>query len=303
MSIELRHLRYFIAVAEELHFGRAAERLHISQPPLSQQIQILEEKINAKLLERNNRNVSLTPAGTMFLKEAYQILSQVDAAAIKAARMEKGELGELSIGFTSTTPFMHKVTMSLRQYRETYPDVSIHMHQMNTKQQIAPLITGRIDIGIMRNTLLPEQLDYQLLFKEPFMVAVYEGHPLLEFENTGIDIKQLAKYPLVFFEREVGTALYDEISQLLASAGVVPTISQEAGEAMTILGLVSAGMGISIITESFTRMKIDGVRYIKLANIKTVSEVWLVYNTRRVLPAAAKKLTNLLLANIVGTLK
>lgn len=300
MSIELRHLRYFIAVAEELHFGRAAERLHISQPPLSQQIQVLEEHIHAKLLERNNRNVALTPAGTMFLKEAYQILSQVDAASTKAARMEKGELGELSIGFTSTTPFMHKVTMSLRQYRETYPEVSIHMHQMNTKQQIAPLVTGRIDMGIMRNTVLPEQLDYQLLFKESFMVAVYEGHPLLEYEKQGIDIQQLANYPLIFFEREVGTALYDEINRLLASAGIVPKISQEAGEAMTILGLVSAGMGISIITESFTRMKVDGVRYVKLTNIEASSEVWLVYNTRRTLPAVAKKLTHLLISNIVG---
>ena len=300
MNIELRHLRYFIAVAEELHFGRAAERLHISQPPLSQQIQALEEQIHAKLLERNNRNVALTPAGNMFLKEAYQILSQVDAAATKAARMEKGELGELSIGFTSTTPFMHKVTMSLRQYREAYPEVSIHMHQMNTKQQIAPLITGRIDMGIMRNTILPEQLDYQLLFKESFMVAVYEGHPLLEYEKQGIDIQQLANYPLIFFEREVGTALYDEINRLLTSAGIVPKISQEAGEAMTILGLVSAGMGISIITESFTRMKVDGVRYVKLTNIEASSEVWLVYNTRRTLPAVAKKLTHLLISNIVG---
>ncbi|MCW2254634.1 DNA-binding transcriptional LysR family regulator [Providencia alcalifaciens] len=300
MAIELRHLRYFIAVAEELHFGRAAERLHISQPPLSQQIQSLEEQINAKLLERNNRNVSLTPAGNMFLKEAYQILSQVDAAASKAERMEKGELGELSIGFTSTTPFMNKVTMSLRQYRESYPEVGIHMHQMNTKQQIAPLLTGRIDIGIMRNTTLPEQLDYRLLFKEPFMVAVYEGHPLLQYEKTGVDISLLADYPLVFFEREVGTALYDEINNLLTSAGVTPKIAQEAGEAMTILGLVSAGMGISIITESFTRMKIDGVKYIKFSNIGAVSEVWLVYNARRALPTAAKKLTDLLIKNIVG---
>ncbi|KPD02781.1 LysR family transcriptional regulator [Moellerella wisconsensis] len=300
MSIELRHLRYFVAVAEELHFGRAADRLHISQPPLSQQIQSLEQQIKAKLLERNNRNVSLTPAGVMFLKEAYQILSQVDAAVIKAARMEKGELGELSIGFTSTTPFMNKVTMSLRQYRETYPDVGIHMHQMNTKQQIAPLLTGRIDIGIMRNTELPEQLEYQLLFKEPFMLAVYEGHPLLAYESSHVDIALLADYPLIFFERDVGTALYDEILHLLTAAGVTPTISQEAGEAMTILGLVAAGMGISIITQSFTRMKVDGVRYLKLSDKTATSEVWLVSNKQRSIPAAAQKLTDLLVNNIVN---
>ncbi len=301
MPIELRHLRYFVAVAEELHFGRAAERLNISQPPLSQQIQSLEEQINAKLLERNNRNVKLTAAGAMFLKESYQILTQVNAAAIKAARMERGELGELSIAFTSTTPFMNRVTKSLREYRETYPEVAIHMHQMNTKQQIAPLLTGRIDIGIMRNTLLPEQLANQLLFTEPFMLAVYDGHPLLEYEESGVDIALLAKYPLIFFEREVGTALYDEIMNLLTTASVTPTIAQEAGEAMTILGLVAAGMGISIITESFTRMKVDGVRYVKLANSTATSEVWLVSNKNRVLPTSVQKLTDLLINNMVKT--
>ncbi len=303
MNVELRHLRYFIAVAEELHFGRAAERLNISQPPLSQQIQSLEANINAKLLMRNNRNVSLTPAGHMFLQEAYQIIAQIEAAATKAARMYQGELGEISIGFTSTAPFMHKVALSLRQFRECYPDVAIHMHQMNTKQQIAPLQTGRIDIGIMRNTLLPDNLEYQLLFRERFMLAVYDDHPLLQYANEGVSLEMLSDYPLVFFERDVGTALYDEIISLLANAGVTPMISQEAGEAMTILGLVAAGLGISIITESFTRMKLDGVQYIPLANNPACSEVWLVkhknFNKNYNNSAAAARLTNLLISNIV----
>ncbi|OCQ53966.1 HTH-type transcriptional regulator BenM [Photorhabdus australis subsp. thailandensis] len=300
MAIELRHLRYFIAVAEELHFGRAAERLNISQPPLSQQIQSLENSINAQLLERNNRNVKLTPAGNMFLEEAYQILAQVDAATTKAARMQKGELGEISIGFTSTTPFMPKITLSLRQFRERYPEVSIHMHQMNTKQQLSPLLTGRIDIGIMRNTQLPDNLEYRLLFRESFVLAVYDGHPLLEYTEQGIKLEMLAGYPLVFFEREVGTALYDEIMTLLAQAGVTPMISQEAGEAMTILGLVSAGLGISVVTESFTRMKVDGVQYIPLADDYSFSEVWLVNHKNRPGSAAANRLTKLLISNILN---
>ncbi|WP_036768005.1 LysR family transcriptional regulator [Photorhabdus australis] len=300
MAIELRHLRYFIAVAEELHFGRAAERLNISQPPLSQQIQSLENSINAQLLERNNRNVKLTPAGNMFLEEAYQILAQVDAATTKAARMQKGELGEISIGFTSTIPFMPKITLSLRQFRERYPEVSIHMHQMNTKQQLSPLLTGRIDIGIMRNTQLPDNLEYRLLFRESFVLAVYDGHPLLEYTEQGIELEMLAGYPLVFFEREVGTALYDEIMTLLAQAGVTPMISQEAGEAMTILGLVSAGLGISVVTESFTRMKVDGVQYIPLADDYSFSEVWLVNHKNRPGSAAANRLTKLLMSNILN---
>ncbi|OTA20101.1 DNA-binding transcriptional activator TdcA [Xenorhabdus beddingii] len=299
VNIELRHLRYFIAVAEELHFGRAAERLNISQPPLSQQIQALEANINAQLLMRNNRNVSLTPAGQMFLQEAYQIIAQVDAAAIKAARMHQGELGEISIGFTSTAPFMRKITLSLRQFRESYPDVAIHMHQMNTKQQIAPLQTGRIDMGIMRNTSLPDNLEYQLLFRERFMLAVYDGHPLLAYANEGVNLEMLSDYPLVFFERDVGTALYDEIISLLANAGVTPVISQEAGEAMTILGLVAAGLGISIITESFTRMKLDGVQYLPLAQNPTYSEVWLVKHKNYNNGAAVDRLTHLLISNIL----
>ncbi|MBD2781379.1 LysR family transcriptional regulator [Xenorhabdus szentirmaii] len=298
MNIELRHLRYFIAVAEELHFGRAAERLNISQPPLSQQIQSLELNINAKLLVRNNRNVSLTAAGQMFLQEAYQVIAQVEAAAVKAARMQQGELGEISIGFTTTAPFMPKVALSLRQFRERYPDVAIHMHQMNTKQQISPLQTGRIDVGIMRNTLLPDNLEYQLLFKERFVLAVYDGHPLLKYADEGVNLAMLSGYPLVFFERDVGTALYDEIISLLANAGVTPTISQEAGEAMTILGLVAAGLGISIVTESFIRMKLAGIQYLPLANNSIYSEVWLVKHKSQHNSRAADRLTDLLLSNI-----
>ncbi|WP_049201898.1 LysR family substrate-binding domain-containing protein, partial [Proteus mirabilis] len=239
------------------------------------------------------------PAGQMFLKGSYQIMAQVKAVATRASRMEKGELGEISIGFTSTTPFMHLVTLSLRQFRENYPEVGIHMHQMNTKQQISPLLTGHIDLGIMRNTVLPDNLHHQLLFREPFILAVYEGHPLLEYKETGVNIQDIGQYPFVFFERDVGTALYDEIIQLLSLAGITPTIAQEAGEAMTILGLVAAGLGISIVTKSFTRMKVDGVHYLHFANSNAFSEVWLVSHNKRTIPAAASRLTQLLLKNIL----
>ncbi|ENM3690790.1 LysR family transcriptional regulator, partial [Yersinia enterocolitica] len=163
MSIELRHLRYFIAVAEELHFGRAAERLRISQPPLSQQIRILEEQIGARLFARNNRNVSLTQAGVLFLKEAYQILAQVSAAAEKAARLHRGESGELTIGFTSSAPFISTVSKNLRAFRQLHPHVHIKMQEVNTKQQIEPLLDGQLDLGVMRNTRLPDALQYRLL--------------------------------------------------------------------------------------------------------------------------------------------
>ncbi|HGD4199011.1 TPA: LysR substrate-binding domain-containing protein, partial [Yersinia enterocolitica] len=252
MSIELRHLRYFIAVAEELHFGRAAERLRISQPPLSQQIRILEEQIGARLFARNNRNVSLTQAGVLFLKEAYQILAQVSAAAEKAARLHRGESGELTIGFTSSAPFISTVSKNLRAFRQLHPHVHIKMQEVNTKQQIEPLLDGQLDLGVMRNTRLPDALQYRLLLREPLVAVVHEESPLAALPLGSVKFSSLADQPFVFFAREVGTALYDEILTLLARAGITPYITQEVGEAMTIVGLVSAGLGVSILPASFT---------------------------------------------------
>ncbi len=295
MNIELRHLRYFVAVAEELHFGRAAERLRISQPPLSQQIQALEEMVGARLLARNNRNVGLTQAGEMFLKEAYQVLDQVNRAAEKAARLERGEMGELTIGFTSSAPFISVVSRSLRAFRQLSPDVHIKMREVNTKQQLEPLLNGELDLGVMRNTRLPDALEHQLLLCEPLLAVVPNGHPLTHNASGTLRFTDLAQEPFVFFSREVGTALYDEILALLANAGIAPYITQEVGEAMTIIGLVAAGLGISILPTSFGRVKIDGVTYLPLAEPEAMTEVWLVHHRSRPLTAAARTLMSLML--------
>ncbi|CNC32153.1 LysR family transcriptional regulator [Yersinia frederiksenii] len=296
MSIELRHLRYFIAVAEELHFGRAAERLRISQPPLSQQIQILEQQIGARLLARNNRNVSLTQAGTLFLKESYQILAQVNSASEKAARLHRGESGELTIGFTSSAPFISAVSKNLRAFRQLHPQVHIKMQEVNTKQQIEPLLDGRLDLGVMRNTRLPDALQYRLLLREPLVAVVHEEHPLAVLPS--IKYSSLAEQPFVFFAREVGTALYDEILTLLARAGITPYITQEVGEAMTIVGLVSSGLGVSILPASFTRVKVDGVKYLPLAEASATTEVWLVNHKHRPVTAPAEALIRLMVADL-----
>ncbi len=297
MSIELRHLRYFIAVAEELHFGRAAERLRISQPPLSQQIRILEEQIGARLFARNNRNVSLTQAGVLFLKEAYQILAQVSAATEKAARLHRGESGELTIGFTSSAPFISTVSKNLRAFRQLYPHVHIKMQEVNTKQQIEPLLDGQLDLGVMRNTRLPDALQYRLLLREPLVAVVHEESPLAALPLGSVKFSSLADQPFVFFAREVGTALYDEILTLLARAGITPYITQEVGEAMTIVGLVSAGLGVSILPASFTRVKVDGVKYLPLAESSATTEVWLVNHKHRPVTAPAEALIRLMMAD------
>ncbi|MEI7402883.1 LysR family transcriptional regulator, partial [Dickeya dianthicola] len=289
----------FIAVAEELHFGRAAEKLHISQPPLSQQIQALEEQIGAQLLERNNRNVRLTQAGELFLKEAWAIINQVNQAAEHAARIQRGEIGELNIGFTSSAPFVKQVSRSLLQFRQSYPDVHIQMLEINTKQQIAPLLDGKLDLGVMRNNPLPETLRHQLLLHEPMVAVVHEEHPLAAAPGGHISIQQLASEPFVFFAREVGTALYDEVLTLLKKYGISPYITQEVGEAMTIIGLVSSGLGVSLLPASFRRIRVDGVKYLSLQEKDAISEMWLVTHQHRPLNTAAQTLITLMLGSTV----
>ncbi|EJF30510.1 MULTISPECIES: LysR family transcriptional regulator [Enterobacteriaceae] len=292
MNIELRHLRYFIAVAEELHFGRAAARLRISQPPLSQQIQILEEQIGARLLARTNRSVNLTAAGQQFLSDARQILGQVDAAAARAARLHQGETGELRIGFTSSAPFIKAVSDSLSRFRKRYPDVHLQMREVNTREQIAPLNEGELELGLMRNTRLPDTLNWTLILREPLLAMVHRDHPLAG--SRSISLTQLAQEPFVFFDPHVGTGLYDDIIGLLRRYNIVPYITQEVGEAMTIIGLVSTGLGVSILPASFQRIRLSDVVWLPIDEPEAQSELWLVWPKHRELSEAAKRISALL---------
>jgi len=293
MNIELRHLRYFVAVAEELHFGRAAARLNISQPPLSQQIQILEQQIGARLLARTNRSVSLTAAGRQFLIDSRQILSQVEDAAARAERLHLGESGELRLGFTSSAPFIKAVSDTLSQFRQRYGDVHIQTREINTREQIAPLNDGILDLGLMRNTLLPESLAWQPILREPLLAMIHRDHPLAQRE--GVSLAALAAEPFVFFDPHVGTGLYDDILGLMRRHGLSPVITQEVGEAMTIIGLVAAGLGVSILPASFRRVKLTEMRWVPILEPDAVSEMWLVWSRHRELSGPATRFKTLLL--------
>ncbi|MEN5015598.1 LysR substrate-binding domain-containing protein [Erwinia sp. Eh17-17] len=293
MNVELRHLRYFIAVAEELHFGRAAQRLNISQPPLSQQIQLLEQEIGARLLARTNRSVKLTAAGQQFLQDARLVLQQVDQAADKAARLHRGDEGEIRIGFTSSAPFITAVSDALFTFRQRFPAVHIQMQEINTRQQLTPLADGRLDLGVMRNTLLPDTLDHQLLLREPMYALVHRAHRLAG--RSQITLNELAREPFVFFDPQVGTALYGEILDLLGRYDIQPDIAQEVGEAMTIIGLVSTGLGVSILPASFRRVRLTDVVWIPLHEQDARSEVWLVWSKQREIPAVVASMMALLL--------
>ncbi|AYZ20424.1 LysR family transcriptional regulator [Klebsiella pasteurii] len=295
MNIELRHLRYFIAVAEELHFGHAAARLNISQPPLSQQIQILEQQIGARLFARTNRSVSLTEAGRQFLADSRQILTQVDDAAARAARLHQGETGELRIGFTSSAPFIKAVSDTLSTFRRRYPDVHIQTRETNTREQIVPLNEGALDLGLMRNTQLPETLIWERVLREPLLAMVPRDHPLAS--QPRVSLRELAREPFVFFDPHVGTGLYDDILGLLRRYDLTPTIAQEVGEAMTIIGLVAAGLGVSILPASFRRVQLSEMCWLPIEEQDAVSEMWLVWSKHHEQGQAARRFRESLLAS------
>ncbi|MBG6662747.1 LysR family transcriptional regulator [Pseudomonas aeruginosa] len=274
--MELRHLRYFIAVAEELHFGRAAERLGISQPPLSQQIQALEEEIGARLFERTNRRVELTDAGRLFLDESRQVLAQVDKAVLLARRAHLGELGELKIGFTSSAPFTSTIPSSIHAFRKAYPDVHLDLQEMSSRQVLKALLEESLQVGVIRPLALPDAVHWGELFREPLVAVLRADHPLAAGSEDGLAIAALAEEPFVFFPRSYGTGLYDQVIALTRQAGFSPRIAQEASEAMTIIGLVSAGLGVSILPASFRRTRVDGVVYRTLSDPEATTAVWLV---------------------------
>lgn len=295
MYIELRHLRYFIAVAEELHFGHAAARLNISQPPLSQQIQILEQQIGARLFARTNRSVSLTEAGRQFLADSRQILSQVDDAAARAARLHHGETGELRIGFTSSAPFIKAVSDTLSTFRRRYPDVHIQTRETNTREQIVPLNEGALDLGLMRNTQLPDTLAWERVLREPLLAMVPRDHPLAS--QPRVSLRELAREPFVFFDPHVGTGLYDDILGLMRRYDLTPAITQEVGEAMTIIGLVAAGLGVSILPASFRRVQLLEMCWLPIEEQDAVSEMWLVWSKHHEQGQAARRFRESLLAS------
>ncbi|HCF5881505.1 TPA: LysR family transcriptional regulator [Pseudomonas aeruginosa] len=274
--MELRHLRYFIAVAEELHFGRAAERLGISQPPLSQQIQALEEEVGARLFERTNRRVELTDAGRLFLDESRQVLAQVDKAVLLARRAHLGELGELKIGFTSSAPFTSTIPSSIHAFRKAYPDVHLDLQEMSSRQVLKALLEESLQVGVIRPLALPDAVHWVELFREPLVAVLRADHPLAAGSEDGLAIAALAEEPFVFFPRSYGTGLYDQVIALTRQAGFSPRIAQEASEAMTIIGLVSAGLGVSILPASFRRTRVDGVVYRTLSDPEATTAVWLI---------------------------
>ena len=289
MNIELRQLRYFVTVAEEMHFGRAAQRLHMTQPPLSLAIRSLEAALETTLFRRNSRNVALTPAGLALLPEAQRILQQTAALPDLLRRASSGASGSLSLAFVSTADYS-VLPSFLREFRETYPAVEIDLREATTDVQLEELIQGRIDVGLLIPPL-PEkarlEIDYLPVLAEPLILAVPKGLPALRGKAKA-DLALLTELPLIVFPRRIAPALHDAILACYHEAGLTPHIGQEAIQMQTIIGLVSAGMGIALVPQSVSNLKRPGVDYRPLVNRTPLVETGLAWrrdNTSPVLHA------------------
>jgi DNA-binding transcriptional LysR family regulator len=261
--MELRHLRYFVAVAEELHFRRAAERLHISQPPLSQQIRQLEEELDVQLLERSRRRVELTAAGAAFYERAREILDAVDDAARLARQVQRGDVGRLSVGFVGSAMYS-LVPDVLRAFRSRREAVDLRLRELTSAAQLDQLESGRIDVGFVRPTTPRSGIVTETVLREEIVVALPESSALAERDE--IDLDALRGKPLVLLSRTTSPGVRATLEAATRQFGGEAQLVQEAAEIQTVIGLVAGGVGFSLVPGSVRSLARRGVAYRRLTD-------------------------------------
>ena len=267
MAMELRHLRYFIAVAEEGHITRAAERLGMQQPPLSQRIKAIERELDVQLFRRKARGVELTEAGRVFLDNARAMLTQNERAIESTRRTARGEQGRLCVGVTPTGPFHPFVPRVIRAFREAFPLVSLTLEECLSPELLKRLRNEQMDAAFLRTPMAePEDLVIDSLLEEPMVVALPSAHALAQNDGDDavVSLKDLADEIFIVYARQHGPGLYDATTAACLKAGFSPRLGQEAPRITSALSLVAAGLGISAVPASMQRMIMDGVAYRRL---------------------------------------
>jgi DNA-binding transcriptional LysR family regulator len=262
---DLRKLKQFIAVAEELHFGRAAVRLHMSQPPLSRSIHQIEKDLQVDLFIRHPHGVELTNEGEVFLQEARNILLNVERAYERTLQAKRGEIGRLVIGYHGSTVF-DLLPRLLAKFRDQYPEAQIDMHNMNKNEQLLNLRDRSIHIGFIRNVNDEPGITTHIISKEDIYAAVSDTHPLLKTKTNKVSLKALGNEAFIVFPRANRPSFADQTIAECRKAGFVPNIVQESEDATSALVLVSAGMGIALVPQSACNIKIPGVHFLPLSD-------------------------------------
>jgi DNA-binding transcriptional LysR family regulator len=258
LTLELRHLRYFRRVVDELHFGRAAAALAVSQPTLSIQIRQLEGLVGARLFDRHTRQVALTDAGRALDDAARRILRDVDTAVEATRQAQAGEVGVLRVGFGPTL-MLSTLGRVVRTYRQRHPGVRIDLRELPTSEQLTALVHGDLDVGFVRGADADPRLHVELFAREALLIALHRDHPAAG--ATRVPVSALAHDPWVLFPRAIAPQLHEQVMRLCQQAGFTPNVTQESREVYTTVGLVGAGVGVTIIPETVQRMSWQGVVY------------------------------------------
>jgi DNA-binding transcriptional LysR family regulator len=275
--MKLNQLRYFVLLAEELHFRRTAERLGITQGPLSLAIQELERELGGKLFHRTRRRVELTDIGLLLQENARSILTRIDRTVDEIRKMLDGESGELRIGFTAASSLLSFFPSLVHSFRTKYPDIRIVLEDMASASQIVALQARELDAGIIRTPPRfkpPADISATTLLNDPLVVAVNATHPL--YSRREINLSELRNERFVFYPRSYGIGIYDYFIQLCGKRSFVPEIVQEAREASTIIGLVASGLGIAVVPSSLRYIGIPNVVYVPLADEDATTALLLV---------------------------
>jgi len=284
--VELRHFRYFVALAEEGSFLRAAERLHVSQPPLSTQIKDLEEELGVRLCTRTSKGVHLTAAGKVFYDECCAMLARVQSARLLAQRADRGELGCLSLGFVSIAGYK-MLPPALKCFKNCFPNIDLQLHELTTNLQIEEIRGDRLDIGIGLGPVNDVEIVFDWLAREDLILAAPIHHPLA-CNGHEIDLVELADEEFIVVPRELSPPLHDIVINHCSASGFVPKIALYAKQMQTVIGLVSSGCGFALVPSSMRNLQRSGVRYLSLKNASPMINIGLIYKRDCTNPAVKK---------------
>ena len=259
--MKLRQLQFFIAVAEELSFSRAAIKLHVAQPSLSTQIKALEDEVGARLFERDKRHVSLTPAGRRFQNRVASLLSLADSAKAEARSTERGQLGTIDLGYTALSMFSTALPHAIRSFRRQEPNVVIALRELTSLEQLHELGERTLDVGVLRkvDVSAPKGISIVEWYRTPLVAAIPNDHP--RAASGSLSLTDLKDEAFIMYPRQAGTGIYWQVMNLCTAAGFRPRVVREVLESSTIIGLVAAGVGIAIVPADMNCIQFSGVVY------------------------------------------
>lgn len=282
-QIELRHMRYFLAVADELHYRKAAEKLFISQPGLSRQIQQMEDILEVKLFDRANKKVSLTPAGHYFKGEMESLMNHLEKAHRKIKNIGSGDVGEVRIGFLGSA-MQHVIPELLLKLKSNFPRIKTSLEELSNQSQLDAVLKDSLDLGFVRLAKVPEPLGIQPVYEDTFSLVIPENYPLLTREFKGMH--ELANADFILFSQEYSSLYYDTILSICTDAGFIPKVSHKSVHAYTIFKLVENNLGVAIVPTALQFGFHMKVRFIELKNIPqraVLSVIWKENNSNPVL--------------------